>query len=410
MTDELLSLGRVNGYINKLLSQISLTDDKFEKKDLVSKINNLINNERYSTRITPTTYLNIKRGVESFVDSKNWNDFEDRYEPQNPTIGKTFILLVKYDDSNEGACHFIKIAKKDTAITTENQLLEHYNKVLDCVGDALIKYKVKNELLVHNKLNEYAPFIVNFAGEPISQNVSGASLQLPLAIAVFSFFSGFKIPSDIAMSGALNDDGITWVSGINTKISALLEEYDEITRVLLPKSTRGNVAETTKELDIFEVENFDQALRIVFPDLVENKKIKLKESLKFKVFRTLVPSKPNSNLILLECIKTLDDKSVIITPKILKQVDEYLAHLKQFLESYSKINKTKISGIIVSDDLTKWFTSRIVIHFKNKFDVIIINVPNSDSVVVEVRNHNSFYIGEGIKFATFEEIELNNNS
>lgn len=387
--NSLLELGRPNGYILSLL-ELYKSADKFNQKDILEKIRKTISHNVFGSRLSDATFLELEKTLSGKVDGANYNGFKSKSQSMKPDIGKTHLLVVTDDDQRDGGCFSIKVSK-ESENNSSAELRNHVKVLESCLFESINLYCQPEEFFVRSTIRYCSPKIYSIDGNSCEQKIDGDSLQLPLAISMFSFITNLQIPSNIAMSGKIDGNQIISVTGIESKISALIKEYPEIDTIILPSSNEGAV-DNIDGIKIHFVSSFDEAIKIVFPELIEGKKkLNLIERIHFEIENIEIVSASKMKGIILHCKdKPIGDR-VTLDPSILKYVSHYINEL------LNKLDK-EIQCIILSDKFTKWFTARIVLDFKNKRNIIAIYDPQSEPIVIESKNGEGFTLGSRIVY------------
>jgi len=98
--------------------------------------------------------------------------------------------------------------------------------------------------------------------------VSGESMGLPLALALYSLVTKKELPSNLSATAAVKRNGsVEAVEGLKEKLVALRRERHFVERVLISKRQEMNF--TVRDLKQVRVDNLKDAINMVFPDPVD---------------------------------------------------------------------------------------------------------------------------------------------
>jgi hypothetical protein len=294
----------------------------------------------------------------------------DKFEKLKPDTGETYALFNVNNAENTGVCYRIKVEKdftgankKRKGLGSANDLSPLFKNAANCVIKFIREKLEKRGYIEEGEIDKLTFKIVDCLNVPVTEfKFLDNSVELPMAIAIFSSIMNLKIPVNIAASGSLDDDlNVDSVKCAETKINYASLEYPEIKTFLFPPENIG--FRINHALKIIKVRNLEEAINIYFPDykdIILNRDFDGKVCYKFR--RVLFDGKKG---IELEFRSTND----FILPDILKHMD--LKNDEKFMRESGKkdylivkgVNKTWLAGAIIQ---TLYFNKPIYIAFEDR--------------------------------------------
>ena len=142
-------------------------------------------------------------------------------------------------------------------------------------------------------------FVIMDTFEKEDPDVEGASLCLPLALALYSCITGIPAPIGLSATGKVLRDGtIMPVENLNKKLDALKKERPFINRALL--SSGQAMENNVQELDLIKVGTIDEAISRVFPGKTISAAIPTEINLNEEISKT---EKQYDNYLIDTCIE-----------------------------------------------------------------------------------------------------------
>lgn len=391
----MLNLFFLNRKIEELLKQNELAPGKLKQKLKDVLIRDFIK------RVRPDLIEQIKL---LFADDKEFIRLIDgQFTPIKSETGKTYVLFVRLSDfpgsyKREGYCFLLKVfpEQKDDKKTSE---IAKFNEAYKVNFENCLNYvaKVINEELEDayfilegiDKLSMRLldPFNEYFTNEDV--DFYGDSLELPLAISIFSFITGIEISNSIACSGNVNEAlEITYVDGMKEKILAAIKEYPEIkTFVFSEDCRRLNVEKEIKGVEIKYVRDIKEAFEVFFSNWKQliNKE-KFPGKIQVKLEKVILENGLDATKIIFNY-----DYSSSLNPKILP------SFIKKILEKKLQSESSRI--FLLYDFRPNWFTAALMPSFVNKSDAVGVYNKEFDSYVIVYtgRSFNKFSVGDQIK-------------
>ena len=218
--------------------------------------------DSFSQFLSPQT-INILKSLpeidlRSYGLLKKLNAF--RPSPPIPSCGRIFFPVV----TNRGQVKELSVSGKAT-----DQLPSLRLELLDQVGASV--FSVLQKSLSWNLFWDPGQFsfqvLDTFGREDTT--VSGESMGLSLALALYSFATQQEIRPDISSTGRVRRDGrVEPVEGLKEKLTALKRERCFVERVLISKRQKVNFR--IKGLKLVRVDRLKDAIIMVFPDPVDH--------------------------------------------------------------------------------------------------------------------------------------------
>ncbi|MGV8080950.1 MAG: tetratricopeptide repeat protein [Syntrophales bacterium] len=229
--------------------------------------------------IMPELWSNIHQVIKAFphhISRKSWhrlrgiaiqneandiiNDIEilSRIKREKPEENIGFIWFPVF--SNHGHVLGLRVVERGNNDVQEKRL-----KLLDEVGSA-----VYSTIRSHLRIQSYIPWrpdlfsfqIINMFGEEVS-NVTGRSLALPLALALYSKTFRIPIPSNLSASADVKRNGsVVPIHSLKQKLEVISKERPNISKVLIAHGQQGIAHQRT--LIIEQCSTLEEAIEHVF--------------------------------------------------------------------------------------------------------------------------------------------------
>lgn len=325
------------------------------------------------------------------------------FKPVTSEIGKTYVLFVDNSSNHNlnGYCFILKVSIESNKEQNEsqNKFISAYKSNIDYCFDyvaRIIENELKDSFFFKGIKDKLTIKILDPFNEPLNFSqlpnleFSGNSIELPMAVAIFSALTGMKIDSSIACSGNINENlEVTYVDGMREKILGASKEFPEIKTFVFPEDCRKlNIEKEFNGIEIKYVRTLTEALQLFFGNYDKfinenyfNGKIDL------KIEEVLI--EPNSNA--LKIFLDYDYGQGNLDPKILKFFSE--SKLDSKLKKYN-------SRIYLLDNFRPlWFVPALMRFFVNKSDAVGVHNKESDVYIIVYtgRNFNKFEVGDIVR-------------
>lgn len=321
-----------------------------------------------------------------------------KFEENKSEIGKTYGLFVN-DVNGEGICLILKT----------NYDVKQNSELINFIGSAEYCKEEFNQAFIYvtkfiqEKLTDayFYPYVQKFFGTkfltPLNDIVTelklrGNSIKLPFAVSILSVLLNKEVDSAFACSGNINENlQITYVDGMEEKISAALDEFPEIKKFVFPLECKNKLKDKTfNRVEIKFVENLDEALQIFFPDLNEyiNKNSFIG---KIGLIEREVELENGEKAIEFE----LNHDYSLPLDTIILRTFQTVFHKKV----ESKIKSRKV--FLLNNFRPSWFVPSLMNSFVNKCKAVGVFYQNFDGyVIVYSENRNLYNLGDVIKLKT----------
>lgn len=294
---------------------------------------------------------------------------------ENNLDGITLLLKLEYDYKKEP--EFLGSAKN---------YRDNLRKCFDFCRK-LIQSKLTNSYFPHTVINKISLKFLNPLDVPeLELDLEGISLDLPLSIALFSLLINQPVTNFIAASGKITDNlEVTYIDGLEQKLDSLINEYPEVTKVILPADCKHKVNKNYG-LEFIFVRTLEEALEICFPEIFDDfESVQLKEKIK------LVEKIVN----LTNDLPALYIKFDYEYPRNERLNPEILSYIN--LENiYTRYREKGIRYILLDNFRPSWLIAGLMPSLVNKIDVVGISDAEGNYIIVYNRT-SEFKLGESIK-------------
>lgn len=249
-----LQMGNVNAFIQEISENRQKL--RFNMSDFTPAIVHLVKNHRRvlspDTMAALTALANDQPGISSLLASLPEINLPKRQ------VGRMSLLLT----TGIGLVRDIRIdkASPDAAMSDE------FRFQLDKVGAAVfqvLRKQLKHPFFWNPKQYQFDILKLDARKDLPSK---GSSLELALAICLYSHITQLPVPADVSATAAVNRNGaVLSVDGLDLKLAALHQERYYVSRVLV--SDRQVLPQTLPPgITICPVKTLEQAIGEVFPD------------------------------------------------------------------------------------------------------------------------------------------------
>lgn len=373
--------------------------------------------ERYNKITEETAKLNIKKNIfdhfknsYAFSINKNTRNIVEKtfpddwklesektfdYKPVGQETGKTFVAVVEKENQDAAYCFFIKVRK-----TTNNdekfpgaasRYKDTFVKVFNFVFNLIEREKKSVVVRGDNMVGSFDFVIKTTTGEIVNDNISGRSLELPLAIALFSSLVNKDLMPDIFCTGSLDDnENVLPVDGTKSKVEAAITEFSGINKLIIPYVAGFNNGHTNKDIIVHKVKKLEDAIAVCYPDY---KEIILGTTITGLFYQEYIPAKATYNSTVTEATRILInfDSNADVTPSILAKYES----------SNFRFDETHVHGklVILDNSRINWLTSYYTTKLANIVGALAIYDPKlskdcKKAVIVFAFNHSNFKIGD----------------
>lgn len=357
-----------------------------EKEDLDSRskheLQNLLTNE-ITKRIKPELIDLISN---KFIKLKP----EFAFQKIESKVGQTYGLFVS-ENNLDGITLLLKLEydhqKQPDFLGSALNYRDNLRKCFNFCRK-LIQSKLKNSYFPHTVINKISlKFLNPLNVTELELDLRGISLDLPLSIALFSVLINQPVPNFIAASGKITDNlEVTYVDGLEQKLDSLINEYPEVTKVILPADCKHKV-DQNYGLEFIFVKTLEEALEICFPRIFDDfESVHLKE--KIKLIEQIVSLSNNEQALYIR----LDygySSNERLDPEILTYVN---------LERvYSKYREKGIRYILLDNFRANWLVAGLMPSLVNKIDGVGISDGSGKNYIMVYDRSSSFKLGEVVR-------------
>lgn len=228
---------------------------------------------RFGAAITPSTREYIANIIGDKFTSMS-SDFYP-YIPNEAEIGRTYLTVAGKDKKGQTISTAFFIQVKIMESEHEDAAYEDFHKFKDSFYKAAMSVKeyidsLKNhQIYISSKFANHLEFaIMDRNGKTPDVSLSGESIELPFALAIYSVIIGKPVPINICATGQFDRHKVLPVSSGKEKIISAICEFDEIEIFLHPpKQPLPNQAELSKNIITEEVDSLGKALNKCFYDI-----------------------------------------------------------------------------------------------------------------------------------------------
>lgn len=254
--------GNINSAIH--LAVKNYDEIKLVKDRLLRRISYYLRN--FNHFITDETKELLKSLPEQELTFENIQDYLDKHTETgkpNPVGEIEFPVM-----SSIGMIRKIKVFERKKKLTNDNRLL-----MMDRIGKEVVHLieKFTNRLIIWKPDHLYFEIIDPYGKH--DPEVVGRSMELPLALAIYSFLTNSEISSDLTASACLdNDSSLKPVSQIEEKMDILVKERPFIKRILI--SGKQKVRTDLNGIKPIKANKLEDAISAIFqkpPDIVKLK-------------------------------------------------------------------------------------------------------------------------------------------
>ncbi len=187
------------------------------------------------------------------------------FKTKSVSAQKTGAMVFPAVTSNYGCLRWIQVSKRTESSPREPRLQQ-----LDRVGAAVFRV-LKSRTKRLWKWNPHGfRFSIIAPDEREDPNISGNSMELALAISLFSLITGLPVPNDISASAEVLRSGqLNPVSSLSLerKIKAIKREAWQVQRFIVSNSQQFP-QHLRDEISVNQLSNLEQALEMVFPQKI----------------------------------------------------------------------------------------------------------------------------------------------
>lgn len=268
----LSDIGNINAFISEFINNYdSLQGVHLEFLEKIA-----LYLKDYKSFISPVSYSMLKKLTqqdikffEGFQIPALIKDIKKSFSEGNNTeknfkakVGKIYFPAV----ATKGVIYELRVKKGNSGNSF---------KKTDIAVITALKKKIRESIIWDS--SKFCYIISNIYKQE-EHKIRGNSLTLPLALAMYSFFTNTIIPEDISASGDVRSDGrIKPVNYLQEKLIALKTERHFIKRVLVPY--QEDIPENIDGIEIIRVKNIKEAFDIVFPCKADLKNLSVKINL-----------------------------------------------------------------------------------------------------------------------------------
>ncbi|MBE2279067.1 MAG: hypothetical protein IAE91_01640 [Ignavibacteriaceae bacterium] len=319
----------------------------------------------------------------------------NEYKPVGQEVGKTFVAVVEKENQDAAYC-FILIVRK-TANNIEkfpgaaSRYQDTFAKVFNTVFNLIEREKKSVVVRGDNMTSSFDFVIKTTTGEIVNDNISGRSLELPLAIALFSSLVNKDLMPDVFSTGALEEnEEVLLVDNAKTKVEAAITEFSGINKLIIPNVAVFNNGHTNKDILVHKVQKLEDAIAICYPDY---KEIILGTTITGLFYQEYIPAKVTYNSTVTDATRILInfDTNAEITPSILAKYEN----------SNFRFAENHVNGklVILDNSRINWLTSYYTTKLANIVGALAIydpkfSVTGKMAVVVLAHGNSKYKIGE----------------
>ncbi|GMU87026.1 MAG: hypothetical protein AMXMBFR48_22670 [Ignavibacteriales bacterium] len=227
---------------------------------------------RFGAAITPSTREYIANIIGDKFTSISSEFYP--YIPNEAEIGRTYLTVAGEDKKGQtiSTAFFIQVKIRESEhqdVTNEvfNDFKDSFYKAAQSVKEYVDSFK-NNQIYVSSKLADYLMFtITDRNGETPAVKLSGDSIELPFALAIYSTIIGKPVPVNYCATGQFDRHRVLPVSAVNTKLNSAICEFEEIDCFLYPPGDQPLIqAFANHEVVTTSVNTLSDALKICFSD------------------------------------------------------------------------------------------------------------------------------------------------
>ncbi len=223
--------------------------------ELFKKVHHYLREFRWF--ISPDTIQTLKGLPDTILQETGISRFFNSiHNISSPPPGKIAFPVV----TSIGMIREIVVTKRETTNFLPSRL-----QILDQTGSAIFRTLKKrlNRTCIWNP-NDFAFNILDPYGKD-DPRVTGDSMSLPLALALYSFITGVPVPPDLSATGKVARNGrIGKVSSLELKVQTICRERFFIKRILVPAHQK--ISSLRSNIQILEVKSLDEAISVAFPN------------------------------------------------------------------------------------------------------------------------------------------------
>lgn len=235
----MLSEYRINYHLQQLAERWSSADELDEADPFDEIIRQLTGS--VGAGVTPATRDYLKSLIGNEFESTS-SDFH-QYSYIGAERGKTYLTVAGTDDQHQPVSIVLLLRVEHSAKPkrTDDLLKQKFPEFEPSFERAYHSVKtllreLNPELYISNDFFKLLDFTITDRNGRPPQNIqlSGESIELPFALAIFSIIAKRDLPASIASTGRINEKKVEAVNNTKEKISAALTEFDEIEKFLHP--------------------------------------------------------------------------------------------------------------------------------------------------------------------------------
>lgn len=324
---------------------------------------------------------------------------EKKFKAIEMETGKTYGLFVN-EAKKLGVCLLLKVSYDKSQNSGDalfkgsaESFRQEFNLAFDYVTK-IIRNNLKDAFF-YNGIKKYfeVKFLDQLNNTVTNLKLFGNSIKLPLAISIFSELMGEKIDTSIACTGNIAEDlRVTYVDGIEEKISAAVCEYPEIKKILLPSDCRSlNIENQIKEIEIVYVNNLEEALKIYFGDF--KKLIAEKDFLgKIKIVDKLVALDNDDKAVLINFELNYNQS---LHFEVLSEIQDIMTNI------HSRWFEQQVRIFLLNNFRVNWLLASVMNIFVNKSEAVGVYYSDISNYVLvyTARSQSKYCLGQvvGIK-------------
>lgn len=391
----------LNRELERFINNTTINDKLkiFHIKELLIK--------EYPKRIRPDLKEKILTLFEKYHEDKEFIQSIDlEFKPIEAEVGKTYALFINEKSSIDyDSLAIILNISYDPKILNDGPYFDklslkfkpNFEKCFDYVA-RIIENNLKNAFFFRGVFKRLKIKLLTPLNEQIDDDkeeieLLGNSLEVPLAVAIFSSLVGEEIDPSIACSGKINDKlEIGYVEGMKEKILGAIKEYPEIKTFVFPEDCKNVLKDNIENINVLYVKTLDEVLNIYFKN--------------YKDIINQKPLKGKIDILMDEVTLNNDDKATKIELAFSYKEDEYLSSdILPFLvnnvihELIEENVKSKPRIYLLNNFRANWLVAAIMPKFINKSEAVgIYNAPKDEYIIVYVAKSTSkFKIGDIVK-------------
>lgn len=391
----------LNRELERFINNTTINDKlkRFHIKELLIK--------EYPKRIRPDLKEKILNLFEEYPEDKEFiSSIDFKFKPIEAEVGKTYALFINENVSQDyDSLAIILNISYDPKDSSNGPYFDNlsikfkpnFEKCFDYVS-RLIENNLKNAFFFRGVYRKLKVRLLNPFNELLTNTdkdiqLFGNSLEVPLAVAIFSVLIDEKIDPSIACSGKINEKlEIGYVEGMKEKILGAIKEYPEIKTFVFPEDCKNVFKDNIENIDVRYVKTLDEVLNIYF-----------------KNFKNIINEKPlkgKINILVDEVTLENDDKATKIELDFSYKEDEYISNdILPFLvdnvihELIEENSKSKPKIFLLNNFRANWLVAALMPKFINKSEAVgIYNAPKAEYIIVYVaKSPKKFKIGDIVK-------------